>query len=89
MVLSYHLYQNNWSFDLIYTLSEETDTEDSRNSLSDVSYLYDDFSRMQFESSNTSRGVIDEDGSLRKKLFCEKWRDYSAVLRNFCVILAP
>ncbi|CAF4179444.1 unnamed protein product [Rotaria sordida] len=33
--------------------SEETDTENSENSVSDVSSLNDDFARMQFESSSS------------------------------------
>jgi hypothetical protein len=32
---------------------EETEAEESSNSLSDVSSLYNDFSRMQFESSSS------------------------------------
>ncbi len=38
--------------------SEETDTENSENSLSDVSSVDDDFSRMQFESSSSEEVTI-------------------------------
>ena len=41
-------------------LFEETDTEDSGNSLSDVSALDDDFARMQFESSSSEEEVTDD-----------------------------
>ncbi|CAF1440967.1 unnamed protein product [Adineta ricciae] len=41
--------------------SEETDSEDSRNSQSDVSSLDDDFARMQFESSSSEEEISDDD----------------------------
>jgi hypothetical protein len=42
-------------------LFQETDTEDSGNSLSDVSSLDDDFDRIQFESSSSQEEVTDDD----------------------------
>jgi len=45
----------------IYMLFEETDTEESRDSQSDVSSLDDGFSRMQFESSSSEKQVTDDD----------------------------
>jgi hypothetical protein len=53
---------------MIYTLFEENDTEDSRNSLSDVSPLDDDFAAMQFEPLNilfmrqTIYKIVSKDG---------------------------
>ena len=44
---------------------EETDTESSGNSLSDVSSLDDDFGRMQFESSSFEEEVADDDLDLQ------------------------
>ncbi len=41
-------------------LFEETDTEESGNSQSDVSSLDDGFSRMQFESSSSEEQVTDD-----------------------------
>ena len=41
--------------------SEETDTEGSRSTSSDVSSLDDDFARMQFESSTSEEEVTDDD----------------------------
>ena len=41
--------------------SEETDTENSENSLSDVSSLDDDFARMQFESSSSKEVTENDD----------------------------
>jgi len=41
--------------------SEETDTEHSGNSLSDVSSLNDDFAGMQFESSSSDEQATDDD----------------------------
>ena len=40
---------------------KETDTEDSGNSLIDVSALDDDFATMQFESSSSEEEVTDDD----------------------------
>ncbi len=44
---------------------EETEAEESSNSLSDVSSLYNDFSRMQFESSSSQKEVTDDDVDLQ------------------------
>ncbi len=44
----------------IYMLFEETDTEESGNSDSDVSSLDNVFSRMQFESSSSEEQVTDD-----------------------------
>ncbi len=41
--------------------SEETDIENSGNSLSDASSLDDDFARMQFESSSSDEEVTDDE----------------------------
>jgi hypothetical protein len=41
--------------------SEDTDSEDSRNSQSDVSSLDDDFARIQFESSSSEDEITDDD----------------------------
>ena len=41
-------------------LFEEMDTEESRDSQSDVSSLDDGFSRMQFESSSSEEQVTDD-----------------------------
>lgn len=43
--------------------SEETDTGDTKSSLSDVSYLDDDFARMQFEPSSSEEVNDDEQDS--------------------------
>ena len=45
----------------IYMLFEETDTEESHDSQSDVSSLDDGFSKMQFESSSSEEQVTDDD----------------------------
>jgi len=46
-------------------LFEQTDTDESGNSLSDVSSSDNDFSRMQFESSNSKEHVNDDDADLQ------------------------
>jgi hypothetical protein len=43
---------------------EETDTDDSGNSLGDVSDLDDDFARMQFESSSSEEEIAADDVDL-------------------------
>ncbi len=56
---------------MIYTLLEETYTEDSDNSLSDVRALDDDFFRMKFESSSYEEEITDDSvnwGHLKRKL---------------------
>ena len=45
----------------IYMLFEETDTEESGDSHSDVSSLDDGFSRIQFESSSSEKQVTGDD----------------------------
>ena len=40
--------------------SEETDTEDSRNTTTNDSSLDDDFARMEFESSTSEEEVTDD-----------------------------
>ncbi|CAF4455417.1 unnamed protein product [Rotaria sp. Silwood2] len=45
----------------ICMLFEETDTEESGNSLSDLSSLDNDFSKMQFESSSSEEEVTNDD----------------------------
>jgi hypothetical protein len=50
---------------MIYMSLNETYTEDSDNSLSDVSALDDDFVRMQSESPNLQEEVIDDNVDLR------------------------
>jgi hypothetical protein len=45
--------------------SEETDIEDSGNSLSDVNSLNDGFARMQFESSSSNEEVTDDNFDLQ------------------------
>ncbi len=45
----------------IHMLFEATDTEESSNSLRDVSSLDNDFSKMQFESSSFDEEVTDDD----------------------------
>lgn len=40
---------------------EETDSEDSRNSQSDVRSLDDDFARIQFESSSCEEEITNDD----------------------------
>jgi hypothetical protein len=42
-------------------LFEETDIEESDNSLSNVSSLDSDFSKVQFESSSSEEEVTDDD----------------------------
>ena len=44
----------------IYMLFEETDTEESGDSQSNVSSLDDGFSRMQFKSSSSEEKVTDD-----------------------------
>jgi Tfp pilus assembly protein FimV len=56
--------------------SEETDTENSGNSLSDVSSLDDDFARMQFESPSSEEEVTDDD--LRSQVWNEIESDSDA-----------
>ena len=49
----------------IYMLFEDTDTEESVSSLSDVSSLESGMSKMQFESSNSEEQVTDDDADLQ------------------------
>jgi hypothetical protein len=45
LTLSSHLYEKDRNFAMIYMSFEETDTEDSGNSLNDVSSLDNDFAK--------------------------------------------
>ena len=52
-------------------LFEETDTDESGDSQSDVSSLNNDFSRMQFESTSTEEVTDDGDDDLDSQVWSE------------------
>jgi hypothetical protein len=58
----FHVHKNNCA--MLYMSLEKTYTEDSDNSLSNVSALVDDFVRMQFESSSSGEEITNDNVDL-------------------------
>jgi hypothetical protein len=59
-----HQYKSDQNYQysrIFYMSSEEVSTEDSVDSLSEVSSLGDDFVRMQFESASSDEEVTDDE----------------------------
>ena len=56
-------YKNSLTFPIIYMSFEETDTEESGSSLSELSFLDDDLDRMHVESGSADEEISDDEMS--------------------------
>jgi hypothetical protein len=55
------VYESNRNVDIVHMSFEETDTEESASSLSEVSSLDDDFARLQFETASSDEEVTNDE----------------------------
>jgi len=55
------MYSSNRNFEIVHTSFEESETEESASSLSEMRSLNDDFVRMDLESGNSDEEITDEE----------------------------
>jgi hypothetical protein len=55
------MYKSERNFEIIHMSFEESETEESGSSLSEVSFLDDDFVRMDLESGNSDEEITDDE----------------------------
>jgi hypothetical protein len=55
------MYKSERNFEIVHMSFEESETEESASSLSEVSSLDDDFVRMDLESGNSDEEITDDE----------------------------